>query len=542
MTETQVEIEGPSGHGLTPAYRTSCSPAGKRIHVKFNGVVVADSENVLEFRETRRVPTYYFPRRDVRMDLLERTDHTTHCLFKGNASYWSVRVGDRVAENAVWSYETPDEAALDLEDHVAFYDDKMDAWYEDGERVQEHAAEAESFRDNPLMDWLMREAWEAANSRELTRRLVQALGAADIPVRRMRIVIRTLHPLLAATAYNWSIGAAEVERFEISHDVLETGEFRDSPLMPIFEGAGGVRRSLTAQGEDDFPVLADLRAQGMTDYVAMPIAFSDGQINAITLATDVPDGFTTAALGHIHEVLPVLSRFYEVHAKRRNAMILMQTFLGKHTGERVLDGLVKRGDGENIHAVIWFCDLRGSTALADSMSRDEFLIHLNRFFDCMAGAVIDHGGEVLRFVGDAVLAIFPIADPERTERAGAASGLEACEEALEAARQAKQRLDVMNATARAGKRPRLDFGIGLHLGDVTYGNIGIPERLEFTVIGAAANEAARIEAMTKTLDQPILMSSEFAASCPGELLSLGMHELRGVGAEWELFTLPENED
>ena len=137
-----------------------------------------------------------------------------------------------------------------------------------------------------------------------------------------------------------------------------------------------------------------------------------------------------------------------------------------------------------------------------------------------------------------ILAIFPIADPERTERAGAASGLEACEAALEAARQAKQRLDVMNATARAGKRPRLDFGIGLHLGDVTYGNIGVPGRLEFTVIGAAANEAARLEGLCKKLKVPALISEEFKRCFPGPLVSLGVHSFRGVETAQEVFTIP----
>ena len=132
---------------------------------------------------------------------------------------------------------------------------------------------------------------------------------------------------------------------------------------------GGVRRWIGAESDDDFPVLADLRAEGMTDYVAMPMIFSDGQINALTMATDHPTGFTTANLGFIHEVLPVLSRFYEVHSQRRNSVALMRTFLGRRTGERVLDGQVKRGDGEDIHAVIWFCDLRDSTPIADSMSR-----------------------------------------------------------------------------------------------------------------------------------------------------------------------------
>ena len=162
--------------------------------------------------------------------------------------------------------------------------------------------------------------------------------------------------------------------------------------------------------------------------------------------------------------------------------------------------------------MIWFCDLRNSPPIADSMSREDFLRYLNQFFDCMAGAVSDHGGEVLRFIGDAVLAIFPIEEGEGEQAAAAA---------IDAARQASEWIEVLNGSARVGGRWLIDFGIGLHVGDVTYRNIGIPERLEFTVIGAAANEAARIEALTKDIGVPVVMSAEFTAHYNGELKPLG---------------------
>ena len=223
---------------------------------------------------------------------------------------------------------------------------------------------------------------------------------------------------------------------------------------------------------------------------------------------------------------------------RTNATLL-HTFLGKHTGELVRRGLVKRSDGERIHAVIWFCDLRGSTPLADSMPAEDFLVLLNKFFDCMAGAVIDHGGEVLRFIGDAVLAIFPTGESERVGGAVCHSESEACAAALVAAQDAKHRVETLNADLTTSGQQPIQFGIGVHLGNVMYGNIGVPERLEFTVIGSAANEAARIESLCKTLDQSILLSEEVARHYSGELQSLGYHTLRGVSAEQEIFTLPE---
>lgn len=539
------------GHSAVAGYGMAFEPLGRRVRVVFGGETVADSDRVMVLRETRHFPVYYFPRADVRMDLLQRSDHVTHCPFKGNASYWTLRAGDAVAENAAWSYERPLAPALAITDYIAFFHDRMDAWFEDG--VQVFAREDTSSgpaRENPFVGWLLHEAWEAANSRELTRRFVQAMRGGGIPVKRLRIIIQTLHPLLAATTYSWSERKPEVTRFDISHDLARGDDFMNSPLRPVLEGMGGIRRWIGAESEDDFPIMAELRAEGMTDYVAMPMIFSDGQINVITLATDEPTGFSTADLGFIHEVLPVLSRLYEVHAKRRNAVSLMRTFLGRRTGERVLDGLVRRGDGEDIHAVIWFCDMRDSTAVADGMSRQAFLDYLNRFFDCMAGAVMDHGGEVLRFVGDAVLAIFPIARDGESDRPEARDAVSAATAAVEAARQAAGRIAVLNGSAGgsaggsaegsngADGRRRVGFGIGLHIGDVTYGNIGVPERLEFTVIGAAANEAARIEALTRELGVPIAMSAEVARVYPGETRSLGPVALRGIGAPVEVFTLP----
>jgi adenylate cyclase len=221
-------------------------------------------------------------------------------------------------------------------------------------------------------------------------------------------------------------------------------------------------------------------------------------------------------------------------------MTLLETYLGKHAGDRVLKGQIKRGDGENIHAVIWFCDLRESTPLADSMSRDDFLGLLNKFFDCMGGAVLQHGGEVLRFIGDAALAIFPIGNPDISGEEKRRSTRQACEKALTAAIDAQSRMECLNKKRLERSRRPLEFGLALHVGDVTYGNIGTAKRLEFTVIGAAANEAARLEGMCKTLNRPILLSAAFVRAFPGDFVSLGKHELRGVSESKEIFTLASN--
>ena len=350
----------------------------------------------------------------------------------------------------------------------------------------------------------------------------------------MRLLVRTLNPQLFARGYTWQRGESEIAEYEASHEGIQDAKFRDSPFAPIINGEGGIRRRL--EGDDprlDFPILNDLLDQGATDYVAMPLRFSDGQINIITLVSDRPGGFSTDDLGQLYEILPNLSRQLEAHAQRVSSRTLLRTYLGTNAGDRVMNGLVRRGDGENVHAVIWFSDLRGSTALAESLSQDDYLATLNHYFDSVAGAVIEHGGEVLKFIGDAVLAIFPIDDPDDPQP-------EAVNRALIAAQDAHQRIEIINIERVAASAPKLEFGTGLHRGDLTYGNIGTTKRLDFTVIGRAVNQASRIEALSKPLGEPVLTSSAFAQSLPGKLASLGHHELRGVREPQEIFALPRD--
>ena len=511
------------------AYRVIVKPAEKRVQVVFAGVTIVDSTDAVVLYETRLPPVYYFPQKDVRMDYLQRTEHRTHCPFKGNASYWTIHAGDALADNVVWAYENPLQEAQDICGYLAFSWSAMEAWYEDEQQVLEQLQDTTASNLNVFSGWLLSDAWNAPSARELVRQLGECLFTVAVPVWRLQLLIRTLHPQLFATSYTWWRDSGEIETFSAAHDVLETREHKESPYAPIMDGAGGVRRSIEADGQDfDFPVLKDLQAKGATDYVAMPLLFSDGQINIITLVSDRTGGFSTAELGQLYEILPVLSRLFEVHALRRTAITLLDTYLGKHTGQRVLEGSIKRGDGEDIHAVIWFCDLRDSTALSESLPREEYLEMLNQFFDCMAGAVLDHGGEVLKFIGDAVLAIFPIQDPDNPEAAG---------HAIEAAQDAERRITVINQQRARCAAKAIGFGVGMHIGNLMYGNIGTSGRLDFTVIGPAVNEASRIETMCKPLGQTIIFSSEFARHFPGKLVSLGVHALRGVSVPQELFTL-----
>ncbi len=512
-------------------YRVAIVPSPKRIRGVCRGETLADSSRVLVMHETRLPPAFYFPRDDVRTDLLESTDHRTNCPFKGNASYWSIKVGDELVENAAWSYEDPFDEASSLKDYVAFNWSAMDVWFADETEIVEQPRDERPAKANPFIEWLVHEAWKARSPQDLVERLAQALLANGFPLWRLRLLVRTMNPQLFSNSYTWQQGVAEITEFQVSHAEIQSPRYLNSPFALIINGEGGVRRRLEGSNPQlDFPILEDLINEGATDYVAMPLRFSDGQINIIALVSDQPEGFSTEQLGQLYEALPNLGRLLEAHAQRTSSLTLLRTYLGEDAGQRVMKGLIKRGDGTDLHAVVWLSDLRDSTGLAESLSRERYLATLNHYFDAVAGAVIEHGGEVLKFIGDAVLAIFPIEDRSEARP-------EACERALKAARDAQRRLEAVNREREAWGEPALAFGVGLHRGDLTYGNIGTERRLDFTVIGPAVNEASRIESLSKTLGQPVVISSIFAASCPEKLKSLGEHSLRGVTESQEIFTL-----
>ncbi len=514
-------------------YRVVIERSAKPVRVIFRGEAIAESERTLVMHETRLPSVFYFPREDVRLDLLVRSNRRTNCPFKGNATYFNITLGEEVAENAAWSYENPFDESSMVKDHIAFDWFAVGPWLVGETELAEPPHHEIPDKDNPLVDWLIRQAWRAKSTEDLVAQLAAGLLAADVPLWRLKLLVRTLNPQLFALTYTWQRNKDEVTVWQASHKGVQSAQYLDSPFTPIIKGEGGVRRRLDGPHPRlDFPILEDLVKEGATDYVAMPLYFSDGQINIITLASDRPGGFSTEELGQLHEILPNLSRLLEAHARQVNSLSLLRTYLGRNAGERVINGQVKRGDGEELHAAIWFSDLRDSTALADSLAMDDYLATLNHYFDCTGGAVIKAGGEILKFIGDAVLAIFPIDDPTEPTP-------EACGQALSAAREARRRIEAINKDrSKRGETP-LAFGIGLHRGNLTYGNIGTEQRLDFTVIGPAVNEAARIEAQCKALGQTVVTSGAFADSVPGALTSLGRHTLRGVRAEQELFTDPQ---
>ncbi|CAG0978038.1 adenylate cyclase [Myxococcaceae bacterium] len=375
---------------------------------------------------------------------------------------------------------------------------------------------------------MLRAAWRASSAGDLLLDFAHALQTTGIPVSRVALIVRTLHPQVLGTLHRWDSVHDSVRSVDLAHDVSGEESFLSSPFIPIFEGRGCLRRSLEGDPTSlDYPILRELHSRGATDYAALPVIFGDGQIHALTLSTHEPGGFRQTDLDRVEEIVPLLGRLIEVHALRRTARTLLDTYLGVGTGLRVLQGRIRRGDEDRIPAVVWMADLRGSTSLQEGLDRDRYLELLNAFFESTAGAAIEAGGEVLKFIGDAVLAIFPMdQDPDAAVRA------------LAAARAALASLGEYN-TSHAGDCPKLAMALALHLGEVHYGNIGVPGRLDFTVTGPVVNEVSRIEGLCKQLGKPVLVSEGVAAIAPGELVSLGHHELRGIARRVEVFTLPE---
>jgi class 3 adenylate cyclase/uncharacterized protein (DUF427 family) len=509
-------------------YRIAIEPTGSRLCVSAGGQVIADSAKTMLLRETYLPDQIYFPKSDLIDGLLEPSDLRTFCPFKGTAHYWHLRLPSGTIKNGAWSYEKPLQEAFGVGGYVAF----------DRRLVDEISAEpplseskTEMVGGRPLINWLTLEAWLCKTPSELTEQFALQLVKSGIPLWRLTINLWTLHPEIAGRRFTWMRGRAGIAESDTPHGILQSPAYRNSPVRFVSEGLGGVRQRLDIDNpEFQFPILEELRAGGGTDYVAIPLAFSDGRFQTLTMATDHPEGFTTAQLGAVFEAFAVLGRFYEVLTLRRDAEVLFDTYLGQRTGRQVLAGLTHRGAGQVVRAAILYCDLRNSTVLAEALSRESYLNLLNDFFERAVDPVLAGGGEVLKFIGDAVLAIFPL----EGEAASDDTIRLACQKAREAAQAIVARV---SAAPPRGDGLSMQCAVGVHFGDVMYGNVGASKRLDFTVIGQPANIAARLSGLCKELGQPLLFSDELAGYVPEGLICLGAHKLRNVGDEQKVFAV-----
>ena len=350
-----------------------------------------------------------------------------------------------------------------------------------------------------------------------------------MPLFRASTSVQALHPEVYVRNVIWTRGEG-CRVILREHEILNNAAYSQSPIVRIHAGDPVVRCDLRGPEETiPYPLCRELRREGCTDYLAYPLPMAS-RLSYVSFATQEPSGFSAAQLAVIDGSLGELSRNLEVEYLRYALESLISVYLGPNAASRVLAGAFRRGTGESLRAAIWTCDLRGFTTLADSRPPTEMVRILDRYFDAVGESIETNGGEILKFIGDAVLAVFPAGD----DPGGA------CTRALAAAEQGIAGLKVVSDASVATQGPALELGIALHFGEVFYGNIGAARRLDFTVIGAAVNEVSRVEPLCKVLHTPLLVTDAFRALVPAApLVSKGSHALRGASQPRELFTLPE---
>ena len=366
--------------------------------------------------------------------------------------------------------------------------------------------------------WCREAARRIQGSAALLSGFSEELVAAGVPLARMTLSLQTLHPQVLVAAYYWSPDEGITTR-TVPYGADLSSAFLDSPIRLIFEGAPHVRRHLTGpEAALDFLILEELEEKGLTDYFVLPVPFSSGVTNAMTFATRTDGGFAEAHIATLRDAVVQVSPLLEIQAVRQIGQTVLETYLGKETGPKVMQGSITRGNVDTIAAVLWFCDLRDFTGLSERLPTTDVIGLLNAYFELVGQAIEDHGGEILKFTGDAVLAIFPLAEDTET-------GL-VCYNALAAARDAlAQKARIPTGVEAAAE---IDFGIALHIGNAAYGNIGAPQRLDFTVIGPAVNLVSRIGGLCSELDIPLLTSSAFAFHCRDALDEVGSYPLKGI--------------
>jgi adenylate cyclase len=390
-----------------------------------------------------------------------------------------------------------------------------------------------------IADWLVQTGLTGTSETELLDGFCVRCRRAGIGLSRASIVVDTLHPIHEGRVFRWREdgSAPPVVEYGPSNAGQAATSWQGSPFYRLVEtGATELRRRLSPDEIPDFTVLHEMKADGLTDYVAFIHRFGAksiiGEMDCVysSWATAAAGGFREEDLAALRELVPQLALDIKCVSLARIARTLVAVYLGEEAGERVLSGRITRGVAERINAVIWFSDLRGYTKITDTAPPDEIIPLLNDYAAAVIAAIRAAGGEVLKLIGDGVLAIFRADDPAQ-----------ACRSALTAEASLRGGVKAVNERRAAGNHPVTSVYLGLHLGEVFYGNIGSEDRLDFTVVGPAVNEASRIAAMCRSVDRTVVISSEFAEATPeperSTLVSVGRYALRGVGRAEELFTL-----
>lgn len=407
-----------------------------------------------------------------------------------------------------------------------------------------HLSPSELF--DSIAQWLLEQGIEELDLGALIQGLGQKIVAGGIPLHRISLGGMLLHPIFGAMNVSWDSQNNNVNDSKFTRNRMATPEFKNSPFFSVLENKSPLTR-FNLNSDDvvsQFPIFENFKEEGITDYMVSfrPFGIEEKYLwaNLPTIGRGICVGFSTRnicgfsdkEIEYLHALTLPLALAVKARTTHELAETVLNTYLGTYSGSQVLQGQIERGDGKVIDCILWYADLRDSTALADRMPLEEFLAMVNDYFECVAGAVIDHGGEVLRFIGDAVIAIFPYEE-------GARPLDMMVEAAVATSREAISRVKLRNEQNIHPDRPAIKFGNSLHVGKVMYGNIGTERRLEFSVIGPAANEVVRLEDFCKLLNKPVVLSESFAEIYSQDLIPLGTHPAAGVEGGLTAYTLPE---
>ncbi|MCJ2067875.1 adenylate/guanylate cyclase domain-containing protein [Methylobacterium sp. J-030] len=387
-----------------------------------------------------------------------------------------------------------------------------------------------------LARWIAEHATGTNDHDTLLERFCGALIGAGVPLWRVSVMTPAIDPTLRGVSLNWHAGAG-LSFVANPHGAEQETDWRLSPVHALLERDETFGRwRLDAPGsEPDFPILRSLRAEGGTDYAVHIVGFAPGTALrgvAVSFCTRAQAGFAEAHFAAITAALPFLTLAVAKIGLANTLREVSATYLGRSTAERVLDGQILRGEGRAVPAAILLTDLRGFTALSDRADPIDMVTWLNEHFDALGDPVARHGGEILKFLGDGFLAIFPVSDADTLP-------CPVCGNALRAAAEALAANEALNARRRAAGLPDLAADCVVHFGTVVYGNVGTGRRLDFTIIGRAVNEASRIESQCAALGHPLLVSDSFAERCERRLQPVGTIELRGLSRPMRVWTLPE---
>lgn len=381
------------------------------------------------------------------------------------------------------------------------------------------------------IDWLINGAISAPQVDLFMAETCERIVASGVPLYRVGVFVRTLHPSMLGRNFIWRPGDG-VKAGTMAHGDEVGEEFLLSPLYTVFYEGEEVRQRLTNGAVSNAPFYADMVGEGATDYIALPLLMSDGTIHASSWATREPGGFTNSQLDSMRAMMPSLTRMIEIFLLRRTAAGLLDNYVGARAGERILAGQIRRGHTETMRAAIWLSDLRGFTKLSDRLSSEAVVQILNAYFDCQVPAILNAGGEVLKFMGDGLLAVFPIAEDS-------SDAADVCRRVVDAASESAANIAKLTHDTGAEVIDGFRFGVALHVGTVLYGNIGGGDRLDFTCIGPAVNLAARMEKIASKHSRTIVASSLFTSFYKRDFEDLGEFDVAGFSAPERVYALRE---